>query len=235
MHEDGYPEYQRRNDGRTLTVRCRGRNIQLSNQWIVPYHPYFLRKYWAHINVEVCGTIHAIKYVHKYIYKGTDRAVLSVAEDDEVQQHLNGRYISPSEAVWRLFEYPVHKEWPPVEPLAVHLPNQQLVTFLADSTAEDLRARLNRSATTLTAFFRQNADSATGRDLLYQDFPTRFVYHRPSRTWQLRQRGTAIGRMYFCSPLQGERYYLRLLLTVVRGAQSFADLRTVDSVEHPTF
>ena len=235
VHEDGYPEYQRRNDGRTLTVRCRGRNIQLSNQWIVPYHPYFLRKYWAHINVEVCGTIHAIKYVHKYIYKGTDRAVLSVAEDDEVQQHLNGRYISPSEAVWRLFEYPVHKEWPPVEPLAVHLPNQQLVTFPADSTAEDLRARLNRSATTLTAFFRQNADSATGRDLLYQDFPTRFVYHRPSRTWQLRQRGTAIGRMYFCSPLQGERYYLRLLLTVVRGAQSFADLRTVDSVEHPTF
>ena len=33
----------------------------------------------------------------------------------------------------------------------------------------------------------------------------------------------------------GERYYLRLLLTVVRGATSFQHLRTVDGLVHPTF
>ena len=129
VHQDGYPEYRRRNDGRSLAVICRRRVVHLDNRWVVPYNPQFLRKYWAHINVEVCGTIHAIKYVHKYIYKGTDRAVLSVTDDDEVQQYLNGRYISPSEAVWRLFEYHVHEEKPPVIPLSVHLPNQQMITL----------------------------------------------------------------------------------------------------------
>jgi len=33
----------------------------------------------------------------------------------------------------------------------------------------------------------------------------------------------------------GERYYLRLLLTVVRGARSFEDLRTVDGIQCETF
>jgi len=33
----------------------------------------------------------------------------------------------------------------------------------------------------------------------------------------------------------GDRYYLRLLLTVVRGAKSFEDLRTVDGIQCETF
>jgi len=33
----------------------------------------------------------------------------------------------------------------------------------------------------------------------------------------------------------GERYYLCLLLTVVRGATSFKHLRTVDGIVHETF
>ena len=41
--------------------------------------------------------------------------------------------------------------------------------------------------------------------------------------------------MYYCNPFAGERYYLRLLLTVIRGAQSFQHLRTVDGILHPTF
>ena len=41
--------------------------------------------------------------------------------------------------------------------------------------------------------------------------------------------------MYTCSPLAGERYYLRLLLTVVPGAKSFEGLRTIAGIEYPTF
>jgi hypothetical protein len=41
--------------------------------------------------------------------------------------------------------------------------------------------------------------------------------------------------MYFAGPQAGERFYLRTLLTVVRGATSFEHLRTVDGVVHPTF
>src|ERR1700691_2044709 len=41
--------------------------------------------------------------------------------------------------------------------------------------------------------------------------------------------------MYFASPSSGERFYLRTLLTVVKGATSFEDLHTVDGVLWPTF
>ena len=36
-------------------------------------------KYNAHINVEVYGSIYAVKYIHKYIYKGTDRITVGVS------------------------------------------------------------------------------------------------------------------------------------------------------------
>lgn len=41
----------------------------------------------------------------------------------------------------------------------------------------------------------------------------------------IRQRDPAIGRMYFVPPTAGERFYLQTLLTVVKGAKSFDDLR----------
>ena len=41
--------------------------------------------------------------------------------------------------------------------------------------------------------------------------------------------------MYFVGPSGGERFYLRMLLTAVRGPQSFEDLRTVNGVVHPDF
>ena len=41
--------------------------------------------------------------------------------------------------------------------------------------------------------------------------------------------------MYSASPFIGEKFYLRLLLIVVRGAQSYAHLRTSNDHFHPTF
>ena len=41
--------------------------------------------------------------------------------------------------------------------------------------------------------------------------------------------------MYYAHPTSGERFYLRLLLTCVRGATSFEDLYTFEGVHHPSF
>jgi hypothetical protein len=41
--------------------------------------------------------------------------------------------------------------------------------------------------------------------------------------------------MYHYSPISGEKYYLRLLLTVVRGSRSFTDLYFVEGVRYPTY
>jgi hypothetical protein len=44
------------------------------NRWVVPYNPYLTMWYQCHINVEVCSSITAVKYLYKYVYKGHDRA-----------------------------------------------------------------------------------------------------------------------------------------------------------------
>src|SRR6266496_1509090 len=41
--------------------------------------------------------------------------------------------------------------------------------------------------------------------------------------------------MYFVGPSGGERFYLRMLLTVVKGPTSFEDVHTYDGVVHQTF
>jgi len=57
------------------------------------------------------------------------------------------------------------------------------------------------------------------------------------RHWKLRKNRPVkmIGRMYFAGPSSGERFYLRMLLTIVKGSVSFEDLRTWNDVVHPTF
>lgn len=70
-----FPLYCRPFNGRIVTKKCRGENNQFvdmdfDNRWVVPYNRYLLLKYRAHINVEICGTLHAVKYLYKYIYKG---------------------------------------------------------------------------------------------------------------------------------------------------------------------
>jgi len=89
--------------------------------------------------------------------------------------------------------------------------------------------------TTLMAFFSYNAQNEDGRQFLYYEFPEHFVWVRKIG-WRKRQRGTAlaVGRMYSASPFQGERYYRHLLLTVVRGATRFENLRTVDRMVYLT-
>ena len=74
-----------------------------------------------------------------------------------------------------------------------------------------------------------------GRNILYIDFPKSYVFKLETYTWQPRQRGFSIGRMYFVPPSAGERYYLRLLLTVIPGITSFTDLRIIDGVEYLTY
>jgi hypothetical protein len=40
----------------------------------------------------------------------------------------------------------------------------------------------------------------------------------------------AVSRMIFVSPSEGERFYLRLLLTYVTGATCYKDIRTYNNI-----
>jgi hypothetical protein len=69
MDVNEYPIYRRRNTGHTVLVH----GIELDNCWVVPHNVYLSTKYDAHINIEVCNNIRAVKYLFKYVYKGHDR------------------------------------------------------------------------------------------------------------------------------------------------------------------
>ena len=74
---DGYPMYKRPDNG--LSIQKNG--VILDNLWVVPYNPYLCSKYSAHINVEICSSVTAVKYLYKYVYKGYDRVMASIQSE----------------------------------------------------------------------------------------------------------------------------------------------------------
>ena len=85
------------------------------------------------LNVEICSQSMLIKYLFKYLTKGPDR-IWTIIEDnictedsgqpkytnvDEIKNYINCRYITPYEAIWRLYEYLIHHRNPVVQWLSV--------------------------------------------------------------------------------------------------------------------
>lgn len=233
--EYGFPQYKTRDDGRQFKVG----DHWLDNRWIVPHCGILSALFNCHINVESVASAGSFKYLFKYIQKGCDLAGVEISENDEITRYLSGRYISASEAAHRIFHFDMHDQVPNVVRLQVHLPGQHMVVFDPDDDPETVLQRAQSERTTLTAWFAANADAGPlghlARQHTYQEFPQHFVWKEQAKRWEVRKQGFAIGRMYFVGPTGGERFYLRLLLTVVKGAVSFEDLKTFQSVCHPTF
>jgi hypothetical protein len=66
--QDAYPTYRRKAHGHSVMKM----GISVGNEWVVPYNPYMTKKYDAHINVEICSGIAAVKYLYIYLYKDAD-------------------------------------------------------------------------------------------------------------------------------------------------------------------
>uniref|UniRef100_A0A453ESA7 ATP-dependent DNA helicase n=3 Tax=Aegilops tauschii subsp. strangulata TaxID=200361 RepID=A0A453ESA7_AEGTS len=237
--KDSYPLYRRRNDGRTEMAR----NCQLNNRWVVPYNPYLLRMFNCHINVEICSSIKAVKYLFKYIYKGHDRVSVSVTdkvdevEIDEIKQYKDARWVTPPKALWRIYGFELSKMHPPVLQLQLHLPNMHMVSYHGMEKIKNVINRDGTERSMLTAYFEANNLYEKARGILYRDFPEYYTWQRRGKSWQERKRAAVfqVGRIVSAHPAEGERYYLRVLLNHVTGATSYEDLRTVDGQVMPTF
>jgi hypothetical protein len=216
----------------------------------------------CHINVEVCTSITAVKYLYKYVYKGHDHAQVDVGRVDivaldgvapaqplmwdEIKIYQDGRYVSTFEASHRLYGFDLHKKHPNVVRFAVHLKGRQTILF---QEGTDVATILNRNPhTTLTTWFAFNkiarehlnpsAPLCLAFNTLYHDFPRIATWKKKEKQWALRTRTLGllpVGRMYFVQPSKGERYFLRLLLHHVPGATSFEDLACTNRhLQHPT-
>ena len=250
LHENGYPQYKRTNDGRSFIKN----GVRLDNRYVVPYNPYFLKKYQAHINVEACMSINSIKYVFKYIYKGHDCASIERIEVDpltydEIKTYLDTRYLSAPEACWRIREFPLSEKSHTVYRLDVHLENNHTVVFNPDDNMEEVLDRSRK--TKLTEFFTLNRNLPAARNYLYTEIPVHFTWNESGKFWKERHppissnpdidtdtradKLNIISRMYYVPPRDRERFYLRLLLLHVRGATSFNHLKFHNNIEHDTY
>ena len=237
---DGYPIYPRWDDG--VTVHKNGH--MFTNAHVVPYNRVLSAIFNCHINVEIATSITAVKYLFKYVYKGHDRASISIINHegsdrvDEISEYLDSRYVSASESSWRIFGFRMHQHSPSVTRLQLHLPEMQTVRFNPEmETADEVVQREDIHKTTLNAFFDTcRSQPELTRDLLYPDFPTKFTWNPKSKAWNPRKNNyTAIGRVAFFPPSAGERYYLRMLLYTVKGPTSFEALREYNGNVCPTF
>lgn len=87
----------------------------------------------------------------------------------------------------------------------------------------------------LSAWFKLNKVAPEANCYIYDDIPKYFV--RKNNMWQRRihSGGKVISRMYSVNPKDIEKYFLRLLLCHVPGANCFADLCMHDSIQYDTF
>ncbi len=154
---------------------------------------------------------------------------------DEIKAYLEGRYVSSSKASWRLFSFRMHDKTLSITCLAVHEPGMHTVVYNDNASIFENVNREQNQKTTLIEYFQANINYPLAKEVTYMDFPSVFTWTNGTKKWTIRQRGCCVRYLYLVSPFVSKRYFLRTLLTKVKGAVSFEALRIVNGVVHDTF
>ncbi len=162
------------------------------------------QKYNAHINVEICNTIGAVKYLYKYVYKGSDKVTYSLEApdknpqtnsteassnlkvNDEIKNYVDARYVSASEACWRTFNYNTNHQSPHTIRLPVHLEDEQNLYFNEKDDLSKIATKNNE--TPLTHYLELNKTNSDVRDLFYYQMPLKYIWNKKKKLWTPRIR-----------------------------------------------
>ena len=169
--KSGYPLYRRR-----CRYRVRRAGHVFDDTWVASYAPCLLKRYRAHINVQVCSGTACIKYIMKYMHKGTAKATVGLRntdDKDEITQYLQTVYIGPHLAHWRILEVPRHYQFPAVYRLPFHLPGMQTVGWRRGVSLQQWRRLIEDAPSILLGWFEYNRTHSDGpnRRILYPNFP----------------------------------------------------------------
>ncbi|GKD05034.1 DNA helicase, partial [Tanacetum coccineum] len=241
--------HYRKKDTSVYTIK---HESEFNKSYVVPYNRTLCLAFEVHINVEYCDWSMLIKYLFKYISKGPDRIIAKISKPigesaatenhqqeqvDEIQNFVDGRYICPHEACWRIFDFPIHSREPGVQILAVHLENMQRINFHERERLSSIVNFPERLKTTLTEWFAYNDFHEDGYHLTYLDFPSEYVWYADQKSLRRRRilGKKSIGRLTYVHPSSGELFYLRMLLCQQKGRKSFLHMQTVNDQLLPTF
>ncbi|GBP38709.1 ATP-dependent DNA helicase pif1 [Eumeta japonica] len=165
---DGYPVYRRRSkedNGRTIKVKVQNQEIEIGNEFIVPYCPLLSRIFETHANVESCHSAKSIKYLCKS-QKAATWLCLVLRRKMRMTKSATSNGQIP-----------------------VHLENGQRVYFTEANAAQ--RAERPPS-TTLTSFFAMCEADPFAATLMYVEMPKYYTWNQSTKKFQRRKQGTPV-------------------------------------------
>jgi hypothetical protein len=185
------------------------------------------------------GPDHAIAIVERWVDTlGEENNVQVVVANgewqnrDEIKTYLEGCYVFAFEALWCLFFFRMHDGTLSITHLAVHEPRMHMVVYNDNASIFEIVNNEQNQKITFTKYSQANIDYPLAEEVTYMDFPSVFTWTNGLKKWTIWQRGCCVRRLYFVNLSAGERYFLRTLLTKVKGVVSFEAFRTVNNVVH---
>jgi hypothetical protein len=236
-------------------VKYRRRSEQ--DAWITSYIPALLKLLQCHIHVDVCFTANVVLYLYKYLYKGPDTTKFNIVQGEaipprsEIDDYQNARYLSSTEAAWRILRYHITTNSPSVVAIGIHLPDQQLGQMIR-------MASIASSVTKLMIYLHRPLAPEFDDMRLLQFYKAYRIALVPASKWPvpllkpgdytisitdrgalqhyqvLRRSHRVITRLKSYPPRTGELFYLRAVLQHHVG-RSWKDLYTVAGVQYTSF
>lgn len=81
-------------------MKVKNGNVVVEKSWIVPYSPLLSKTFKTHCNVEYCNSIKSIKYVSKYVTKGSDMAVFGIVYSTDALGRIYTVHTSNDECLY---------------------------------------------------------------------------------------------------------------------------------------
>jgi len=146
---------------------------------------------------------------------------------DEIKQYVDGRYISPHEACWRTFAFPINGRNLAIERLFFHLLGEHQIYFRDADIINQPIVKPSITESMFTSLMECNKKFPKARQLTYNLFVSKFVYVKKDRCWKPRKKRKHYWKTFWISPTTREILYLRIMLIVVKRPLCYADIKIV--------
>ncbi|KAE8184431.1 hypothetical protein CF328_g7858, partial [Tilletia controversa] len=245
------------------THRVIYRRRQEQDRMIAQYCPDLLLLWEGHCHIDLAMSAHTFVYMFKYISKGPDYAHYRIRPDGEnepsVEQaaqaaaddYIQARYLSATEATWRIFGLHLTSGTPTVIRLGVHESQRNIARFQGQrgpgSNASSLLRYFLRPDHFAHLTYVEYFESVTFRRALDSEIahpntlPPHEHLEKTERGLTFRQQvvhrrisGKGVARIKSVRPSAGDVFYIRRIL-LQRPVSSWVDLRTsADGLIHAT-
>ncbi|KAF8088731.1 LOW QUALITY PROTEIN: hypothetical protein N665_0531s0004 [Sinapis alba] len=245
IDKSGYVLYHRRKDETSSVVKD---GEVMNNTSVIPHNIDILKKYEAHIKVELCNRTSAVKYMFKYITKGVDKATAVLKkgigrvpltkeavtkQPNEIQDFIECCYLSACESMWRIFGFHIHKRKPSVQKLITHLEGEHNITVKETDDLGRVIRKPGIEKTMFTELMVLCRRSEFAQTLTYVQIPEYFG--TIALKWSKPKKEVQIGRVVTVHPSSGDRYYLRILINKIKDPRSYDELKTFNDVKYPDY